>query len=201
MGKQYVKVKDCDRCPTNRQVPATGTFRFSFGDHVWEIDLCEQHLKMIERDFWAWARLGREVEQQGVGLMFGSEYHMTARRTAELRTVQAAEDRTRDEAKAAITSAAKRGDELLREQVSGPRPAAPNDASAYVFTEHALMRLREREVRAIDAIWAASDPTIVREARQPGLAVHERNGVKVVLNPNTKAIITVAMVDPKRKAI
>jgi hypothetical protein len=201
MGKKFVKVKDCDRCPTNRQVPATGTFRFSFREHHWEIDLCDKHLKDIERDMYAWARLGREVEQTGLGRMFGSEYHMTARRTAELRTSQSAEDRSRDEEKAAITSAAKRGGELLRESVTGPRPAAPNDADAYVFTEHALTRLAERQVRAIDALWAASDPTIVREARQPGLAVHERNGVKVVLNPNTKAIITVAMVDPHRKAI
>ena len=197
MGRKLVKVKDCDRCPTNRQVPATGTFRFSFGDHHWEIDLCDAHLKMIERDMYAWARLGREVEQHGVGRMFGSEYHRQPRRTAELRTAQTAEDA----AKERVTSNAKRGDELLAEQVTGPRPAAPADASEYVFTEHALQRLREREVNPIDALWAASDPTIKREARQPGLTLHERNGIKVVLNPHTKAIITVAATENTRKAI
>lgn len=190
MAKRRVQVKVCDRCPIGKEKPATRTVRFSLDKTTWDIDLCEQHGGMIERELYAWGRLGREVEDADqVGRMFGSKYHHDARRLSELRSTQAAADREHATVGEPSTNA-----RTLLASVSGPQPAAPSDASEYVFTDHARERLEERGVRVIDAIWAASAPTVRRPARQQGLAVHERGGVKVVLNPQTKAIITVAVV-------
>lgn len=194
MAQKLVKFKACDRCPLNKKpVPATRTIRFGFGDTFWDIDVCELHGHQLERDLYGWGRLGRVVEQQQLGRMFGSDYSANARRLSELRSEQHREDRAVDDARRSELAAAT-GTELLA-RVQGPQPAAPEDAGEYVFTEHALMRLEEREISAINALWAASSPKLRRPARQQGLIIHERDGVKVVLNPQTKAIITVAIAD------
>lgn len=200
MVSRAVKTKTCDRCPLGKKpVPATRTIRFGFADTFWDIDVCEMHGSMLEREMYAWGRLGRIVEDNASGTMFGSDYGTNMKRLGELRATQSREDRELAEAKRADHPAAT-GAELLA-AAQGPQPAAPADAGEYVFTEHALQRLEEREIRAIDALWAASEPTLRRPARQQGLMIHERAGTKVVLNTQTKAIITVAVVDTNRKAV
>ncbi|WP_460630119.1 hypothetical protein [Intrasporangium mesophilum] len=167
------------------------------GDTLWDIDLCEKHGDALERELYAWGLLGRAVEEHQTGRMFGSNYGSNGRRLAELRTQQSREDRETVAAarQYAVTAT---GTELLA-RAGGPRPAAPEDAGAWVFTEHAIERMEERNVRAIDAVWAASAPTVKRPGKHAGLMVHERGDTKVVVNPATKVIITVAL--PERKAI
>ena len=192
MARRMVKVRTCDRCPIGKEKPSTLTQRFSMGDTHWQIDLCEQHGAMFEREIYAWGRLGEEVEPVSAPIRFGTSYVEQARRVAELRTQQSEADR------------AARADEQAQQIVASAHhalPGAPSDADAYVFTDHARERLAERGVSVVSALWAASAPHVRRPGRQPGLMVHERNGTKVVLNPHTKAIITVAIVEEHRKAI
>ena len=196
MKRQQI-VKVCDRCPLGKNpTKATRTIRFGFGDTFWDIDVCEKHGDMLERELYAWGLLGKAVEDRPTS-RFGADYGHAGRRLAELRTQQSREDRETVEA-ARDYAAAATGTELLA-RTAGPQAAAPDDAADYVFTEHALQRMQERGVKAIDAIWAASAPTVKRPGRHHGLMVHERAGTKVVVNPSTKTIITVALED--RKAI
>lgn len=184
--KKRVTVKTCDRCPIGREKPATDTVRFSMAERTWSIDVCDDHYRMLERDIYAWGRLAEEVEPASVGRMFGSDYAADARRLSSLRGRQDADDRAHEKEKRAL-----RGSEVVA-RASGPRLAAPADADRWVFTEHALERLQERGVNPVAALWAASEPAVKRPAREQGLVIHERDGVKVVLNPSTQAIITVA---------
>jgi len=89
---------------------------------------------------------------------------------------------------------------------SGGEPAAEAPRGAFSFA-YTLMAVGAVVVAAgvmlvlTDPWEAASAPTIKRPAREPGILVHERAGVAVYLEPTSKAIITVAMVDPTRKAM
>lgn len=61
MSRKQEIVKDCDRCyPRNKT--ATDTVRFGYDGNTFEIDLCEQHAAMLDRDMRGWTRLSREVE-------------------------------------------------------------------------------------------------------------------------------------------
>lgn len=197
MKRQEI-VKICDRCPLGKNpTKAARTIRFGIGDRRWDIDVCEKHGDMLERELYAWGLLGRDVEESSPA-RFGADYGANGRRLAELRTQQSQQDREALEAARDYAGAAT-GTEMLA-KASGPQAAAPTDAGEYVFTQHAIERMAERGVKALDALWAASAPTIKRPGTHKGLMVHERGGTKVVVNPATKTIITVAMPDD-RKAI
>lgn len=197
MKRQEI-VKVCDRCPLGKNpVRAVRTIKFGFDETRWKIDVCEKHGEMLERELYAWGLLGQRDEEVPSS-RFGAEYGSTGRRLAELRTAQAREDREVMEA-ARDYSAAATGTELLAQNAAGPQHAAPPDAGEFIFTQHAIERMVERNVKAIDALWAASAPTVKRPGRHKGLMVHERGDTKVVVNPSTKTIITVSI--PDRKAI
>jgi len=186
MARKRVAVKVCDRCPLNKQVKATRTETFSLGGMHWKIDLCEAHGEALERDLWAWGRLAEEVEQPKV---FTREYVSAATKAAELRAKQAA---PRPE------PAPERAPQEPLPLRFLPHGAV--EAGEYKFTAHALERLEEREVPMVAALQAAVHPLVRRPGREPGLLVHERDNTKVVVNPSTRTILTVAQLHPERKA-
>jgi len=189
MARRKTVIKVCDRCPVGKEKRATRTMTFALEGATYRIDVCEPHGAALERDILAWARLAEEVEQ---ARMFSADYTQAAKRAAELRSRQA-------HVFARPTAVQRESAPVL------PLPSftgsEAHKAGEYQFTEHAVERLQERQVAPKDALLAATRPTVRRPGRMPELVVHERAGVKVVVNPSTNAIITVARTaDTDRKA-
>lgn len=63
------------------------------------------------------------------------------------------------------------------------------------FSSHALLRMGERHIRPEDVIEAADNPTTSRPGREPELEVRARHGVKAVVNPARRIVVTVAKRD------
>lgn len=61
MGQRAIKQKVCDRCL--KDTLASTTIRFSIGDTEYEIDVCEKHADMFQRDMHGWTRVSREKEK------------------------------------------------------------------------------------------------------------------------------------------
>lgn len=57
------KLPPCQRCMYGRVRPAPNVYTFCIGAQGYEIRLCDEHYRMIDRDFWNWALLGDPVEQ------------------------------------------------------------------------------------------------------------------------------------------
>ena len=189
MVSRAVKTRVCDRCPRGREKKATHLDEpLSLGESKFLLDLCDVHYAELDRLVYSWGRLGNEVEQQ---VRFGADYKERSARLAELRTSQA----ETPVAKAVPTKA-------LR--LVGPVPEGlPADATEWVFTEHAKVRMGERKVSAIQALRAACTPVIQRPGRTDETMVHEGYGVKVVVDLDQKTILTVGQVDHtvERKAL
>lgn len=64
MGQRAIKQKICDRCL--KDTLASTTEKFSVGDLEYEIDLCEKHADMLQRDLAGWTRVAREKERPTV---------------------------------------------------------------------------------------------------------------------------------------
>lgn len=70
---------------------------------------------------------------------------------------------------------------------------ATSEQGGWLWTAHALTRLGERQLDAADVIRAAADPQSTRPSeRLPEAKVHSRDGVKAVVIPQRRVIITCA---------
>jgi Fe-S cluster assembly iron-binding protein IscA len=87
--------------------------------------------------------------------------------------------------------------------LSGPIPAGlPADANEWVFSDHARQRMDQRHLSAIAVLRSACTPTIQRPGKTEDTMVFETDGVRVVVNPDTKEILTAARADyQERKAL
>lgn len=185
MARRLVKVAYCDRCPVGKEKRATETVVLSLGKSSTKLHLCDRHNKDLERDYYAWARLGEDVVPAEPARPFGIDRE-AARRVADLRTVQWREDLANMPEKITATDA------TSKRAVDG----LPYGAGDWTFTRHAMERMVERGVSALDALRAAVDPSIVRTSdKQADCMVHERGPAKVTVNPSTKEIVTVAVPD------
>ena len=189
MARRVVKFRICDRCPAQREKKATHLdVVLMLGQTKFLLDLCDDHNAELDRVVFGWGRLGTEVEHQA---RFGAEYKERTSRIAELRSAQA-----ETHVKKAIPA---KGLHL-----AGPVPEGlPADAVEWIFTPHAKDRMQERKVSAIEVLRAACNPVIQRPGRTDTTMVYEAHGVKVVVDPDTKEILTVAREDrePQRKAL
>lgn len=189
MAKREVKTRVCDRCPARREKKATHLdVPLSLGESKFLLDLCDDHHAELDRVVFGWGRLGTEVEVQ---TRFGAEYKERTARIAELRTSQA-------ETHVKKTVPAK------GLHLAGPIPAGlPAEATEWIFTEHAKVRMQERHVSAIQALRAACNPVVQRPGRTDATMVYEGHGVKVVVDPDLKTILTVGRVEREveRKAL
>ena len=183
MARKTIKFLACDRCPQGREQPATRTETISIGDSRWQLDLCEDCGRKLDRDLYSWGRLGTPVEERGSAegqRIIASGYLFEAKRAAELRSKQVAEDRSRPAKGATVVTRVDLQDVL------------PPHAADWGFTDHARERLEERKIHVIDALRAATRPTVKRPGNKPNTVIHEANGVQVMLDINAKQILTVA---------
>lgn len=194
MAKRMVKFRECDRCPRNRKPNvATRMVPFSFDTEHWKIDLCDECFLRMEREMFAWGRLGTEDEAAPTVQRFTKETVEAGRRLADLRTRQA-------EKPAAPVASTK------PMHLAGPIPEGlPEEAKDWVFDPHAIQRMRERHVSALEVLRAACKPEVFAPSdREPGdRMVHRAGGVKVVVDPIQQVIYTVGREDvpDTRKAV
>lgn len=86
-------------------------------------------------------------------------------------------------------------------KVKRPRPpkveSSPFPGTDWRFTNHALIRMGQRRINPIDVIAAADSPAFTHEGEEgDGVMVHQdRNGLRVVLDPTRRAILTAAVRD------
>lgn len=183
MRKRVTK-KVCDRCPIGHEQLATRTVAFSLGDTHWLIDVCEWHGSELDRTIGMWGRLGREDTHHGP-VTFTSDYAAEARRAAELRSAQVAQERAK-----ALPEPDK---PVNHSAVShSPIPKTRDAHGPWRWTDHARERLQEREVDIVAALWTVVEPETIRPARTPGNEVRIRDGIQVVVDPRSRAILTVA---------
>lgn len=181
VARKLVKVDVCDRCPSGREKRATSTEFLSLGQTTVKLHLCDKHGRDLDRDFWLWGQLGETLEKQSAG-KYNSDYVADARRAAELRAQQVEKER----AEQAIESVP------AAEAVSRAQMVTlPYWASSWVFTKHAMERLHERDITAVQALSAACTPSVTRMGRTDDTAIHENEHAKVVVNKKTKEILTV----------
>ena len=186
MARVQVVVEVCDRCPVGREGPATRTEIISIGTSRWQLKLCEKHGSDLDREMFGWGRLGEQLEDH-VGTAFRGYDVEQHRRTAELRAEQTRADR--DAEPLAMTLAA------ATIKAEANRTGLPVSAGKWVFTQHAIERLSERNIRVIDALRAASQPKVQRPGRDRNVWLHSSEGVNVAVDRSTNRILTVSLTD------
>ena len=195
--KKKVATQLCNRCPVGKELAATQNVILALGDTRWRLQLCEDCGRRLERDMFAWGRLGEslgDANSKNSLSYLSADYLVQARHAAELRSSQ-----ERKPEKMAIFDS--------KVAIFEPGPVTsqlnlPHNASQWRFTEHAIERMEEREISVVEALRAASAPQITREGKLPGTALHETVGIKVVVNVKTKHILTATRTQPiKEEAI
>lgn len=189
MSKRLVKVRECDRCPRNRKPNlATKQVPFSFDGVKWLIDLCDDCYDKLEREMYAWGRLGEEIDQSETA-RFTEETRAAGIRLAELRAQQR-EDLTKARPVAPEEVVPKRAMHLANVPTG-----LPDEAKDWVFSDHAIQRMRERNVSAVQALFAALSPEIQRPGRDDDTTVCYARGVKAVVKFADQVVLTVARED------
>jgi len=206
--RKAVKVKVCDRCPVGREGPATRSEVISLGGSRFLLALCEDCGRKLDREFFAWARLGEQLEEgQQASRLISAEYMAEARRVAELRAKQVHEDKSKEVtaqaeadraaaeaqmAKVLATDGSMRADELMLAAGAPLDSSLPAEAGQWSFTEHARERMIQRRITVLDALRAVVLPTIRHGGRTPTTFIHIASGVRVVVDPSIMKILTVA---------
>lgn len=164
----------CDRHTTDE--PSTTTMKFSLNGVDWEIDLCEQHADMLQRDIMGWARLAREKERPS---MFRSSEEVRAYTHSNYGSGQ-----HNGLDKKPVT----------REPAASALPALPAVADNWTLTPHAEEQLEERGpvfgfTRA-DVFLACVEPEHTMDAKG-GRKHHYRGNVQLIVSPIDKKVVTV----------
>jgi hypothetical protein len=192
MAKRIVTIDVCDRCAFNSAKPATEVRDFSEGGQAYRLKLCEQHAAMYDRERSGWTRLAEEVDTE---LPRIRSQHFNEERRAEARRIVVLRERA---ARAASSNdyATRRRQEIddaeahaADERALRSIPGALN----WRLTTHAAERMIERGFDVSEVLGAAARPsTVVRQPwRGEHIAVHGVGDCRVVVNTDTKAIITV----------
>lgn len=177
------RVKYCMRCFT--QTKATITGKFSYENHDYEVELCDQHGAMFDRDMLAWTRIGREVEKTRHGSVTSFTPAVSA---------------TNIKVPFPVTDGGVEvSDDRLPPPVQGEMSA---EAMTYEFTEPALLRMKRRRITRVDVLRLLSSK---QKYTRPGIdfstLVHELGDMRVVVDPVEKSVLTVAFKGEPEEAL
>ncbi len=202
--KQPITV--CDRCDPRRNERAGSKRRFSVADTEYELDLCETHGALFDREQSGWTRLAREV---GPARHAKSAY-FTEKTRAETERIRAL--KAKAEAQAASQDFAQRRAAVIEAETE----AASQDAGVvsevermqaeaeirdlipgswqWRLTEHAKERMAERKVGLAAVLMAACDPEVSNTSDYNNIPVHvhKRGDCRIVVDRTRKSILTVA---------
>jgi hypothetical protein len=206
MTKVQKITEACDRCAFGAEKQATTKRCFSVDNVGYKLKLCEQHATGFDRDFMGWIRLAAEDESFIGGLRgftrssqyFTESEREDQRRVAILRNEQQRQDEEVRQVHDAELARQKAEDEWSDKvtQIKATQIARGNSlALKWVITEHARVRMAERDYLIEDVLQAAEHPeeTFPGDVLRHGLdsRVHRVGEHNVVVIPNRKVIVTV----------
>ena len=158
---------------------ATETVKVAYGEGTYELDLCAEHARQLDDQLWGWLRLAREVSEgnfAGLGL------------SERLREAPAVREGLPEKF-------------LTAEETNEELPVSKTEMDIirirWSLTDHAWQRVEERSptfgFTIEDVLLAAEKPERSHMDREgnAGKWVHWRGNVKVVVDRQTKTIITV----------
>lgn len=183
----------CDRCSFGREKEASTERVFCLDELWYELNLCEDHAKMFDRDWTGWTRLATDIDPPS-----GRERHsewFSAERKRETERIRELRDKANTQAASAefaLRRAAEIELETAQREELNARQSIPG-ALEWRLVNHARERMLERGFTIHEVLTTAASPgTVVRQPwRGPDIAVHQRGDCRVVVNDRTKAIITV----------
>lgn len=158
------------------QVKATITGKFSYENHNYEVELCDSHAALFDRDMQGWTRIGREVEN--------SKSHSVTSfsPTAAVTNIKVPFPVT--------DGGVEVYDDRLPPPVQGEMTA---DAMTYEFTENALLRMKRRRISRVDVLrLISSKQKTTRPGNDLATLIHELGNKRVVVDPVEKSVLTVA---------
>lgn len=178
------RLGNCVRCFKPR--PAATVERLSFGNSTYLLEVCDEHADMFRHDMYRWSRCGT-LDEDDAHRAFKPKTRPPARNLGRLVVshlhIPAAEP----------TESMPEPEPV---EVSTPRPVRddrlPLRADRWTWTDHAVQRANKRKLTEDEVLWCAEHPDIVRPGRQPGTLMHTWGQIKIVVNPETHEIITVA---------
>lgn len=164
---------DCARCFT----PTASAYvvEFTYEGVPYEIDLCDKHIEMFDRDLLGWVRMSRESFPEAL--------------------VSVAPLITRPPGPV-VFPVADGGVTVIQDKPGPVRGEITPEAMEYTFTDHALVQMRARHLDRQDIFRALSSRhrATTREglgAKWPGAEVWIVDQVKLVVNPKVRRVITV----------
>lgn len=194
MAKRTIVIDLCDRCGFGKESPATTERVFTPDGDLWYmLKLCEKHAEMYDRDMIGWTRLAADIDAPNMerqrSVFFTEERKRETERLRELTGKVNQEAASRAFADRRLREIelenAQREELLARQRIPG--------ALDWRLVNHARERMLERNFTIEEVLRTAAQPAVVRRQpwRGPEFAVHERDDCRVVVNDQTKAIITV----------
>src|SRR3954468_17830961 len=181
----------CVRCL--KPTPATTTEDFTYGNGTYRLTLCDKHADAFQTEMFVWIRLAELTTDHApapvrIGL------------SESARRALAGDDDGHENGAVLAAYIAPRSFPPVqtRTTLGTVEPPETIDINAladkWFVSTHAEMRMIERQVKLIDIFLAAEYPQIRSGGREPELTVHERNGVRVVVNEKRHVIVTCAYV-------
>ncbi len=181
MTKKVEQYRVCDR-PHPREVAAVVTERIMLNGVRWDLDLCQACSDQLHALIHDWGDCGTVTNAKAS--VFDQQRKITGPIVINL-----------DAGKAKPEKVVLSSEDIEPEQpapVVRELPTIPATASRWVFSDHAIDRLREREITSDEALNAAERPEIVLpDKKQRGVEIRSRSDVVVVVDPFEDEILTV----------
>jgi hypothetical protein len=171
MTDQLVKYRVCDRCPN--ETLADETHKITLDGHKYEIDLCKPHALRLEVTLGEWTEAGTKTGEPTVF------------------------DKVRPLIKPPVVTRKQMPAEAPEVVHVGPMIADFGDR--WLVTEHARLRMGQRDVSLADALYCAELPEArLPSAKTDGYWEHRRGDVGVIVHG--QKIITVYRYEEKAQA-
>jgi hypothetical protein len=180
MTKQVQQYRICDR-PHPREVPAVVQEKLMLNGVRWDLDLCQACSDQLHALIHDWGDCGTQAK--GNISVFDAQRKITGPVTINLdagkprpeKVILSSEDVEPEPAQVAAK----------------PRPAIPHTAARWVFSDHAVDRLNERELTSDEVLHAAESPaTVFPDKKGEGLEIRQRGEVIAVVDPYVYEIVT-----------
>ena len=183
MTKQVMQFRICDNHPDGPDIPAVVTENLALNGAKVALDLCQDCSDELYSSYLRWADLGTPI---GSGTVFDGQRKLTGPLVINLDAPKpAAPDRR------VVLSEEDIIDEPALVEPR-PRSKSPLTAHRWIFSDHAMDRMRERNLDVDEVLTAAERPALCTPSKHDlDLQKRKHGDVTAVVNPVTCEIITV----------
>jgi hypothetical protein len=186
------EVHICDRCAFGTEKPATEHRIFSIDEDYYELDVCEKHAEMFDRDLSGWTRLAAEID--GPKHARKSQF-FTKERQEETRRINEARDRIARQAHDQEFAQRRSAEIELEEALTEERNARQTIAGAmrWSITKHARERIKEYGYSYDEVLQAAAFPThhYQDSSRRAREVIYYADTCRIAVDEHTHTVITV----------